>query len=216
MNDNEIFIDDSIPLIRTTDKSYPMYFSDVRVANPNTGFPYPIRMDVLEPFHYSPVFPTDKPAGDVVTNGEPELRDDGRYYQTWVIRDYTEEEAKEILEGRKYFSNFNAVEVLRADREKGVSYSYGDNNYTLSLLETDLNALYAMQNHIQLNPDVNVKYRTRDGQILDLSPEQFDGFYDSVMESYFTLINSYWDYLTSMNSVTDLKQYPEEPLTFIK
>lgn len=216
MNENEIFIDDSVPLVRVSDMSYPMYFNDVRVANPNMGFPYPIRMDVLATVGYAPVFDTPKPDGDVVTNGLPEQHEDGFWYQTWVVRDYTPEEVAEALFGKKYFSNFNAVEVLRSDREKGVDYTVEDKTYKLSLEEVYLNALYTTKNHLELQPSAEVKFRTKDGSSLTFDKDSYEQFYNFTLESYYNLINNYWDYLQKMNAVTDLKSYPEEPTTFIQ
>lgn len=212
---NEIYINDSTPLIRVSDKSYPMYFPEVRAEFPNTGFPIPIRIDILEPFGYAPVMSTEKPEGDVVTNGVPELREDGFWYETWVARDYTEDEAKEILDGKKYFSNFNAQEVLRADRELGVDYTFKDTKHKISLQEATLNALYAVKYHIETTTPETVKFMTIEGRFIEFTVEEFSSFYNFLMEAYYNLINTYWSYLDKINSVINLKEYPEEPVSFL-
>lgn len=50
-----------------------------------------------------------RPVGDVVTPGDPELRDDGKWYQTWEVRAYTEEEREGMLPG---YPQFTALEML--------------------------------------------------------------------------------------------------------
>lgn len=73
----------------------------VRALYPHTSFPARLVESVLSDHGFFPEHPTERPTGDVVTEGEPELRSDGKWYQTWVVRDFTPDEQQQRFEGEK-------------------------------------------------------------------------------------------------------------------
>lgn len=74
---------------------------DVRGANPNVSLPRNPTDEHLNPLGYAVLHPTEPPEGDVVTEGTPEQGEDGKWYQTWEVRDFTAEETAEALEQAK-------------------------------------------------------------------------------------------------------------------
>lgn len=74
-------------------------YAQVRAQYPNTSFQARPDEATMRRLGHC-VEPTPRPAGDVVTQGQPEQRD-GQWYQTWEVRDYTEEELAEHLEQRR-------------------------------------------------------------------------------------------------------------------
>jgi hypothetical protein len=53
--------------------------------------------DLLREYDIYPLITTDRPHGNVIIEGEPQLGEDGKWYQTWHARSYTAKERKEIF-----------------------------------------------------------------------------------------------------------------------
>lgn len=75
--------------------------STIRRGHPNVSLPNNPGDDTLAALGYARVYPTPRPSGDVVTEGHPEQGEDGLWYQTWEVREYTAEELAERLEQAK-------------------------------------------------------------------------------------------------------------------
>ncbi|WP_277810693.1 hypothetical protein [Chromohalobacter canadensis] len=69
--------------------------------NGSTSLPRNPGNETLTLLGYARIQPTPRPDGDVVTQGKPEQRDDGKWYQTWDVREFTPEERAERLEQAK-------------------------------------------------------------------------------------------------------------------
>lgn len=74
--------------------------SDGRVAKrlivpENVSLPRNPSDDTLAALGYARIHPTPRPDGDVVTQGQPEQGEDGKWYQTWEVRSYTAEEIEQ-------------------------------------------------------------------------------------------------------------------------
>lgn len=82
-----------------------------KVHAPNTSLGRNLSDADLARVGYARVKPTPRPDGDVVTQGQPEERD-GKWYQTWEVRDFTPEERAEQLEQR------------RADKQREINAAY--------------------------------------------------------------------------------------------
>lgn len=65
-----------------------------RSGNPNVSLSSAPAVEDLAMLGYAVVAETERPAGDVVTEGQPEQRD-GVWYQTWEVREFTAEELAE-------------------------------------------------------------------------------------------------------------------------
>ena len=57
---------------------------------PNRSFSLPLSTEAMEELGYALFVPTEKPRGAVVTEAPPTLSGDGRWYQTWEVREYTD------------------------------------------------------------------------------------------------------------------------------
>ena len=73
---------------------YPVSLSQVLTSNPNVSLSSAPAVEDLAMLGYAVVAETERPAGDVVTEGQPEQRD-GVWYQTWEVREFTAEEIEE-------------------------------------------------------------------------------------------------------------------------
>lgn len=79
----------------------PVAERGVRALYPNTSMPARLSEETLNEHGYFLLHDTPRPTGDVVTQGQPEQGEDGRWRQTWISRDFTPEERSEQLEQRK-------------------------------------------------------------------------------------------------------------------
>lgn len=73
----------------------------IRQAHLNVSLPRNPTDAHLNPLGYAVLHPTDRPEGDVVTEGTPEQHSDGTWHQTWEVRGYTPDEAEAALEQAK-------------------------------------------------------------------------------------------------------------------
>jgi len=73
---------------------YPLTLRQVHQANPNVSLPKEPDEATLNALGFATVKPTERPAGDVVTEGQPE-QVDGVWQQTWNAREFTPEEIEQ-------------------------------------------------------------------------------------------------------------------------
>lgn len=78
--------------------TYPYDVKKLKADNPSTSFPVEVGIGTLAVYGVLPVKRTDKPSGDVVTEGLPEQGEDGRWHQTWEVRQFSPQENAERLE----------------------------------------------------------------------------------------------------------------------
>tara|TARA_R100001039_G_C1830066_1_gene94428 strand:- start:159 stop:662 length:504 start_codon:yes stop_codon:yes gene_type:complete len=81
--------------INTETLDYPLTLRQVKRLLPNVALPENPDEATLNALGFATVQPIERPVGDVVTRGQPEQREDGKWYQTWQVRDYTSEELEQ-------------------------------------------------------------------------------------------------------------------------
>lgn len=69
--------------------------NQIRRAHPNISLPRNPSDETLAALGYARIQPTPRPAGDVVTQGQPEQDEEGVWRQTWAVRDFTTEELEQ-------------------------------------------------------------------------------------------------------------------------
>lgn len=67
----------------------------IRALYPNISIPKRLSDSMLKEHGYTVLQPTPRPSGDVVTQGQPEQGEEGQWYQTWEVRDFTAEELEQ-------------------------------------------------------------------------------------------------------------------------
>lgn len=88
----------------------------IKKANPSVSFPKRPSGEDLSPFGVVVVQPTPQPDGDVVIERQPEQRDDGKWYQTWEVREFTPEELAERINSARQ----EAYDRINAEYESRV------------------------------------------------------------------------------------------------
>lgn len=218
--DDYILIYDYTPLIRLSDEKYPVFFPDVRQENPNTGFPIPIRDTILIDFGYKPVLQTIPPMGNVVTEGKPEVKEDGNYYQTWNVRDFTPEEKANNLRVQKEALLQNAGYIYSRDRSNGFLISFKGLEYRVSASAEEitfllsLNHLFNTSSEIQVTEEDPILYKFVDNQIVKMSKEEFDSLLANILTKNYDGAKEYWSFIDNVNSINDITKLPPLPETF--
>jgi len=94
---------------------------EIRSLYPNVSLPARLPEKMLEDHGFVQVRPAARPDGDVVTEGQPEQRD-GKWYQTWEVREFTAEEIearantqRDELIGQNNAAYEQAIASLTAD-----------------------------------------------------------------------------------------------------
>lgn len=210
-----ILVYDWMPIIRLSDKKYPMYMPEVRASTTQTSFPVPIRDYMLEAYGYMPVYSSDIPEGDVVTEGQPELRDDGKWYMTWNARDFTPEEAAANLAKEKEYLISQGLSLLNYDLSTGIEYEYKGVVYSVDVMQEKLTILLCIKSLAKdSSPDTNFEYSFMDGTLLSLTRDDFLTMWNSVMSSVYNLNKAYWSFREVVKQSGDVESLPPLPNTF--
>lgn len=113
-------IENWTPMIRTADMAYPVYLSDFLAANPNISIGSFVYEENMVEFGYFPVHDVEVPKGDVVTEGDPIQDENGTWFKTWNVRDFTPEEVAQNLAFDKEAAIAQAKYVLHNDLLNGL------------------------------------------------------------------------------------------------
>lgn len=210
-----MLIYDWMPIIRVSDEKYPMYMPEVRASTTQTSFPIPIRDYILEPFGFMPVYSSDIPSGDVVTEGKPELKEDGKWYMTWDVRDFTPEEKAANLAKEKDYLISQGLSLLNYDLSTGISYVYAGKTYSVDVMQEKLTILLCIKSLAKDAPeDTNYQYSFMDGTLLSFTREEFLTMWNSVMSSVYELNKTYWAFREVVKQAVDVESLPALPATF--
>lgn len=206
---------DNTPLIRFSDGLYPVYFPFVRKENSNTSFPIPFRDTLLADFGFGPVFPTQKPEGDIIEEGLPEKREDGKYYQVWIPRDFTEQEKAERLATAKEDLLRNASNKAAMDLGIGIDYEYKGQNYLISVGQDQMTLLLAMKSVAKDSAeDAIFTYSFQGEQVVDMTRDEFLLMLKSVFEVIYNTNKNFWKFRESVVGVQSISELPDLPETF--
>lgn len=207
---------DYTPLINLEDNSYPVYFPDVRRRYSNTGFPYPIRDYVMETYGYAMVYDVAPPEGDVVTEVTPVRAEDGKFYRTYSIREFTPEERARDLQEKKFYLTQALFFVLDTDRNHGLSANFKGVDYVLTLTPHDISATLAVKDQAsRANSGATYFIHTKDGAVGPLSPEEAIEFSNFVLDTFLALYENYAKAMKMTQEATRVSELPPIPDTFV-
>ena len=117
-----------------TTGQYPISKQELVSSNPNISLPAAWTDEVLEILGVDYVKPVAKPEITSIqrlVEGAPEQREDGGWYQTWVIQDFTEEEISNLIIQKK-IEKKSSVEVKRdALLKTGYTFTFEEQILTL-------------------------------------------------------------------------------------
>lgn len=211
-----ILVYDYTTMINIETKEYPLTFYQVRLRFNNTSFPVPCRDYLIEPFGYAPVVPVDMPVVDgYVSEGTPEQREDGRWYQKWDVREYTQEEYVAELDRRKLNALENQRFIFENDLSKGISFTFEDKSYKSKVRSFDIGYLLSVKDIAQRKSDEVFTIPTVDEVLTALSSEQAITIANAILDSNHSFTKVYWDQVQDIMEAETLQDIPEMKDTFI-
>lgn len=202
-------------LIRVSDKKYPVYMPEVRAENPNTGFPIPIREYILEPFGYMPVYDVELPSGDVLIEGAPEFKDDGKWYRTWTVREFTPEELAERLAAAKQGLEVSVSQIVYMDTLSGASLEEGEDEILVDISADAFPFLVSMHQVAQNSTEGSLfDYKDLQGNFLTLTKEQVLDLFNRACQARYAIQKNSLGYLKRISNAEKQEDLPVLPETF--
>lgn len=112
---------------------YPVFIEDARNEYRNVSFSSSQEEEMIAPFGYFPVLDTEVPTGDVVTEGYPKKRKDGKWYRSYDVREFTAEEKAEQLRSAKTEALMRVDMELDSIQGRTLDIKEGKVTHTFSL-----------------------------------------------------------------------------------
>lgn len=199
--------------------TYPCYLSDARREYPNITFSDEYKEDdALLPQGYLPVYPTEAPKGDIVERGRPELREDGKYYETWSARDYTEQELADNLA----VAQKNALYLIDQCREQTYAQGFkdvvgeGDDAVTnvYSLTQDNQQLLVAVRLLANESAEDRIfKLRTVDNRPVSMNTAELKRVTTAILEHCLAILEMLGDLADQVLAATKIEDVPAIPET---
>lgn len=202
-------------LIHSESAAYPVYLSNIATYAPNTMFGPTVDSDCLIDFGLEVVHDTVAPAGDVVTEGSPELRE-GEWYQTWLVRDFNEGEQSGKLAEKKEVLKAQAEQLRLAAFAKGFPYRFADDNvYHVQVRASDRGNISDLRTIakevIAGGGTMTFPFRVWENISIGLTAPQMVALADKTFEQVLAGYNVSWSYKDEVDAATTLETLPATP-----
>lgn len=124
-------INGSTPLIKLDNKDYPRYYRNLKADNQQTIFSSDtLEVSELAQYGYAIVNPSEPPVSDgTIAQGAPELREDGEWYQTWVV---TPLDATVSFNTKRAELLTDADQLVESELKLGIPFTKEVNGETVS------------------------------------------------------------------------------------
>lgn len=184
----------------------------IRAVYPSTSLPRRLSDTLLRDHGYVELHPTPRPSGDVVTQGQPEQRD-GQWYQTWEVRDFTQEEQAERFEQAKARQRDRINSARDATLADGLPYTMPDGTDDVIQMQAD-----DRQNLMGLAIDARdlvaagetgavQEFRAKSNTRYSLTPAQMIDLTNAALEHYKGVMAQSWDRKDAIEAL-ELGDYP--------
>ncbi len=214
--DEFVLVYDYTPLIRLSDLSWPVYFPAIRAENPNTGFPYPCKDYILEGYGYAVINYAAPPEGDVVTEITPTLGEDGKFYRTYSVRDYTPEEKAADLIRRKDDFALRIAGIFANDRRNGIDVEFNQATYASKITSEDISDLLLVKD-VATAAQAGDTFRVplKNGVTSPLNKADTLALIEEILSASNAILQRYLALLGDNYDAVDKESLPEVPETFI-
>jgi hypothetical protein len=203
-------------LIESDSKVYPIFLSQLATYAPNTCFGTTVDSDLLIEFGLEVVHTVPQPAGDVITEGPPELRQDGEWYQTWISRSFDEaEQADKLLERKATLSA--QAETLRVNAfATGFPYTFpGGNVYHVQVRAADRGNISDMRTiakeMIAAGQPMMFPFRVFENIKVQLTAQEMVDLADRTFQQVVAGYQVSWDYKDAINAAATEADLPATP-----
>lgn len=209
----------STALIKIESGVYPLYLSQVRQENPNVSFPSKPTVEQLEEFGFAVVEQTERPEGDVVTEGTPEFVD-GVYKQTWVVREYNTEERIEQLKNMKAKLAEDISRLRVNELAHGFDYTAEDGDVIgVQLRDQDKPNLIVLRDeaktYVDNGADEVMEFRCRDNLTHLLEPAEMYTMCTAALQYYKAVLKASWDLKDQILAAEVADQLPALPAKLV-
>lgn len=202
-------------LIHVATEEYPIFLSELSTREKGTIFPSTIDSEELSNFGYDVVEDTTIPTADYVVEGKPELKDDYKWYRTWVTRPFTTEEVQAQLTQAKATRNLEIDSFAAQQFRKGFPYTFGENVYHVQVRDGDRQNIASIRiiakEAIAAGKELPVIFRVYENVTVNLTAEEFvelaDTTYARVNEGYQVT----WGLKDQTRDATDIDGLPTIP-----
>lgn len=199
-------------LIHVPTKTYPLNMFQIRQReNISTGTE-PL-LYLIQEYGYDIVYPTDRPDGDVITEGPPELID-GYWMQRWEVRNYTDEEYAHELANKKYSHRLAFEQFFKDQLYQGVPYTFNDTVFHIQLRDVDrtnLNSIIigAQDKKTKGITEAIIPYRPRENYTVWLTPDQAIDMCLYGLTAGENIYLNRWVFIDALEKTTTLDTLPE-------
>lgn len=207
-------------LIESDSKAYPIFLGQMPVYAPNTCFGPAVDSELLRLFGMEVVNEVPQPTGDVVTEGVPELREDGQWYQMWIARSYDETEMSGKLQERKDILLGQAESLRLAAFSIGFPYTFpGNNLYHVQVRASDrgnISDLRTIAKEVLAGdrPSMNFPFRVFENISVLLTPQQMVDMADTTLVKVLEGYQVNWDYKDAITAATTEAELPPAPTAY--
>lgn len=205
-------------LIHSDSGVYPIYLADMPKYQPNTCFGPTVDSDLLFELGFEVVEDTPVPAGDVVTEGAPELRE-GHWYQTWVVRSYNEVEAAGQLQDRKAMLAAQAESLRIAAFAKGFPYQFSEDTvYHVQVRASDRGNISDLRTiakeMIAANQEMSFPFRVFENVSVSLTAPEMVALADRTFQQVVAGYNVSWAYKDAIANAATIEDLPVAPVEY--
>lgn len=201
-------------LIHSESDTYPVYLSNMAMYAPNTMYGATVDSDLLIEFGLEVVHDTEIPTGDVVTEGRPELIS-GEWYQTWVVRSYSEVEAATRLATAKTTLQAQAETMRVTQFDRGFPHTFGENVYHVQIRNADRSNLLGLRTVakevVAAGGDMTFEFRVYENVVVEISAAEMVAVADAAFTAATLGYRKTWAVKDGADLATTIEELP--PLT---
>jgi len=181
---------------------------------PNTMYGATVDSDLLIEFGLEVVHDTEIPTGDVVTEGRPELIS-GEWYQTWVVRSYSEVEAATRLATAKTTLQAQAETMRVTQFDRGFPHTFGENVYHVQIRNADRSNLLGLRTVakevVAAGGDMTFEFRVYENVVVEISAAEMVAVADAAFTAATLGYRKTWAVKDGADLATTIEELP--PLT---
>jgi hypothetical protein len=215
-------INGSTPLIKLETKEYPRYYRNLKADNQQTIFSSDtLPVDKLANYGYALVNPTAQPEGDSVTQGDPELREDGAWYQTWIVAEsdpsikFNDARARLLAEALSLVDTELAIGLPFEKEVDGKTITYH-----LQAGDSDrpnwLGVFQVAQLRKAAGQDDAVAIRTYENTFVSLKPDEIIANLLALFTGIDAAYKRYWEFKDAVNAMKAGDTLPALPDSFVE
>ncbi|QKE54631.1 hypothetical protein ACSA002_3140 [Salmonella phage vB_SalM_SA002] len=215
-------INGSTPLIKLDTLEYPRYYRNLKADNQQTIFSSDtLPVSELAEFGYAVVNPSNPPTGDIVTQGAPELREDGEWYQTWVV---SETDASIKFNDARSALLKEADELVESELKTGIPFTKEVNgepvSFHLQAAPRDRSNWVGLFQVAQMRKEAGAtdvtSIRTYENTFIEFTPAELVDQLLALLSGIDAAYKRYWGFKDAVLKLAVGDTLPELPLSFLE